>query len=126
LFKKFIGTNSMTEILKEVESRSDIDSGEIDRHRLSLSRGLYLGAWGIEIIAVITGLAISVMVGITAFTDATEVRGEATNSDYINTLIAVLPFVLVALSELTKIPIAGAAYYARSKPWKYLLSFSWL
>ena len=42
----------------------------------------------------------------------------------INTLIAVLPFVLVALSELTKIPIAGAAYYARSRTWKYLLSFS--
>jgi len=46
-----------------------------------------------------------------------------TFGDYSSILVAGLPFLLVAVVEATKIPIATAMRYAKHKSWKIMLFF---
>lgn len=94
----------------------------------SLSKTLYIFAWIVEGVAVITGLFIAVMIGADTLdkivsTKYTE-NQSASTSDYINTIIAVLPFLLVAIVELAKIPVARATYKTINKFWKTIFALT--
>ncbi len=82
---------------------------------------LYLFAWVVEIIVVIAGLFISIIVGLDAFEKTTRFN-DPTTTTYLNSFIAFIPFFLVSVVELTKIPVAGAIFYTSSAIWKVLLS----
>jgi len=94
----------------------------------SLSKTLYIFAWIVEGVAVITGLFIAVMIGADTLekivsTKYAENQAPST-SDYINTIIAVLPFLLVAIVELAKIPVARATYKTINKFWKTIFALT--
>lgn len=88
--------------------------------RKFLSTILYRFAWGVEFIAVAIGLAISVITAITYF-DST---GVADFSDWMNAIVGSFPFVIIAVVELTKIPLSGAAFYSSSFIWKALFTLA--
>lgn len=89
------------------------------------ARTLYIFAWIVEIIAVVIGLAISLLIGFDAWGKVVADK-EVSTSDYINVFIAAMPFFLVAVVEITKIPVAGAAYLAKGRGWKWLFGFTLL
>jgi hypothetical protein len=94
-------------------------------HRLFLGKQLYFFAWVIEIIAVIIGLGIAVATAAAGFQEMLQIReGNLFFSDYSNIIITILPFIMVAIVELTKIPFAGAFYHATNKFWKILFGFA--
>lgn len=80
-------------------------------------------AWTIEIIAVIIGFLISIIVSYSVFNEINRFDKAFTFGDYAAILVAGLPFLLVAIVEATKIPIATAMMYAKHKPWKLMLFF---
>ena len=86
---------------------------------LRTSRILYAFAWLIEAFAVATGLVIAYMVGWSTYNEnlAIASSGEAVTS-FANVIIASLPFVLVAVVELAKIPTASAVYATKNIIWK--------
>ena len=94
---------------------------ELDRQRNNekISLVLLIFAWFIELFAVITGLAISVMVGLDTYNKNLAITGEGqsiTNSA--NVVIAALPFLMVSVVELAKIPVAQAVYATRQVVWR--------
>jgi hypothetical protein len=93
-----------------------------DTKRLSLT--LYVAAWVVEGLAVFTGLAISLMMALDAFDQVMAAKGKATQTDYVNIVAATLPFLLVAVVEFTKIPVAGAAYSAPSRIWRLVFGMT--
>lgn len=95
---------------------------ETNTEKAKLSRLLYIFAWTVEVIAVLTGLAISIIIGIDAFNKIAETKSQIAFHDYINTAISVFPFFLVAIVEITKIPVAGAAFHASSAKWKFVFT----
>lgn len=76
----------------------------------SYGQWTYRGAWALEIIASIIGLATGLVLGFQAF----EASQSATAMDLI---LASAPFFIVSIAELTKIPIATLLYSA-SWLWK--------
>lgn len=84
-----------------------------------MSKTLLTFAWIIEIFAVITGLSISLMVGIEAY-QKNLAFGELGIgvAGFLNIFIACLPFVLVAVVELAKIPVVQAAYNVTNSLWR--------
>jgi len=89
--------------------------------RETIGRWLYIGAWAVEIIAVLIGLAIAIMTVAAGNEEMQRLKGdERSFGDYTNLLIAAFPFVMVAVVELTKIPFAGAFYKTRSIIWKLI------
>src|SRR5688500_14220088 len=77
-------------------------------------RWTYRGAWGLEIIAAAIGLATGLALGIQAYSSSET----ATTMELV---LASAPFLMVALAELTKIPIATLMFVA-SWVWKPLLA----
>jgi hypothetical protein len=65
----------------------------------------YVGAWALEIVAALLGLTTGITLGIQAFNGATP--GSITSMDLV---LASAPFFMVAIAELTKIPIATLLY----------------
>ncbi len=96
----------------------------IDGSRLKLGRQLYAFAWAFEICAVLIGLAIALMQGYSSFE---EMEAYNTNTGFVtstNIFIAAMPFIMVALVEITKIPFVGAFYQAKSIVWKFIFGFT--
>jgi hypothetical protein len=86
-----------------------------------ISRVLITFAWIIEAFAVLAGLAISVMVGIDTYDKNLEITGEGRGvTNYTNVMIAALPFLMVSVVELAKIPVAQAVYATRQIFWRSL------
>ena len=89
------------------------------------ARTLYYFAWGVEIIAVTIGLFIALAMGYDAWLSI-KMQKQVGFSDHVNVIIAALPFVLIAVVEITKIPMAGAAYKAQTPGWKIIFSLALL
>lgn len=87
-------------------------------NRLQVSRILYWFAWFIEICAVITGLAIAVLVGMSTFEQNKAIDESGGATSFANVLIASLPFFMVSIVELAKIPAAQAMYATTHRIWK--------
>jgi tetrahydromethanopterin S-methyltransferase subunit B len=88
-----------------------------------VGKNLVKFAWTIEIIAVLIGFLISIIVSYSVFNEINRFGKAFTFGDYAAILVAGLPFLLVAVVEATKIPIATAMMYAKHRPWKYMLFF---
>jgi hypothetical protein len=96
----------------------------VDKTRLKLGRQLYAFAWAFEICAVMIGLAIALMQGYSSFE---EMEAYNTSTGFVtsaNIFIAAMPFIMVALVEITKIPFVGAFYQAKSIVWKLIFGFT--
>lgn len=93
--------------------------------REKTSGHLLRAAWTVEVVAVLLGLAISVAVGFDGW--ASLQNSQRTEADvWINIGISSAPFLLVALVEMTKIPMSGAAYYATRWYWRVMFTLGLL
>jgi len=78
-------------------------------------------AWVIEIIAVIIGFLISIMVSYSVYFEINRTDHVFGFNDFSAIFVAGLPFLLVAVVEATKIPVATAMMYAKSRGWRIML-----
>lgn len=101
-----------------------VQSASISPERKNISRNLLRFAWVIEIFAVMIGLAIALMQGIASFEESAANKPNVGFGGWANISIAVLPFIMVAVVELTKIPFVQAFYKSSLLRWKLLFGFS--
>lgn len=78
---------------------------------------LYIMAWAIEIFVAGVGLTMAYIFFQKAGTDANSIGATSDRSDGV---IVALSFVVVAIMEITKIPLATALYYAGKLNWRLL------
>lgn len=97
----------------------------VSAERESIGKKLIIFAWAVEICAVIIGFAISIMQGITSFEELEANKGGILGfGDYTNVFIAMMPFLMVAIVEITKIPFVGATYKTSHRKWKFVFGVS--
>lgn len=87
-------------------------------------KSIYIIAWVVEIIAAIAGLFIAVTLALQAY-DALP-PAERENSAMVRAFGGVLPFVIIAVIEPTKIFLASGLYHAKPALWKALFGFGLL
>jgi hypothetical protein len=105
-----------------------IDSPLIEQHRdhrLSIGRYLIIAAWIVEIFAILIGLFISFAMGLSAYEESrssglVEASQGSSWALWLNVLISITPFFMVALVEGTKIPFVQAFYNTTSGVWKLI------
>lgn len=93
-------------------SENQASEEKIKQKRLiKASDKLLSSAWGVEIVAALIGVAVAVAIGYTIHNDA----GDSVDSDvWINIVLGSLPFIMVAIVEISKIPLARVVYNAES------------
>jgi hypothetical protein len=97
----------------------------VSAERDSIGRKLIFFAWAVEICAVIIGFAISIMQGVTSFGEIQSNRPNGLGfGDYTNVFIAMMPFLMVAIVEITKIPFVAATYKTSNTTWKVVFGSS--
>jgi len=97
----------------------------VNPERESIGKKLIFFAWSVEICAVIIGFAISIMQGITSFNEIQANRDNGLGfGDYTNVFISMMPFLMVAIVEITKIPFVGATYKTSNSKWKFIFATS--
>ena len=80
--------------------------------------------WTVEIIAVVIGLAISVVVSYSAYKSFPHEKGAVNLLEgYFAMSVASLPFILVAVAELCKIPLTYAFMCVKNIAWRLLFLF---
>jgi len=89
-------------------------------HNKKIAKTLLVFAWVIEGCAVITGLVISMMVAQDTYTKNNAIDQLGATTGLANVIIAALPFVMVSIVELAKIPTAQAVYVTKHPVWKAL------
>jgi hypothetical protein len=99
---------------------------QVSKERQQVGRTLYIYAWGVEICAVLIGLAIAIMQGIASFSEMSDNSMDMGFAGWTNIFIAAMPFLMVAVVELTKIPFVGAFYKTSSLLWKSVFGLSLL
>jgi hypothetical protein len=77
-------------------------------------------AWAVEILAVTIGFLISIIVSFSVYAELNKTDRVLSFGDYSSILVAALPFVLVAVVEAAKIPVATALMYAKHFWWRVL------
>ena len=98
---------------------------KVSPERERIGKSLIFFAWAVEICAVIIGFAISIMQGITSFSEIEANREAGLGfGDYTNVFIAMMPFFMVAIVEITKIPFVGATYKTSNTKWKIIFATS--
>ncbi len=81
-------------------------------------RNLVRFAWGVEIIAVSIGFLISMMVSVSVYRELSASESGFSAADITAVMVAGLPFILVAVVELCKIPLATAMMFAKHHAWR--------
>ena len=94
----------------------DDNDAKFDREQ-SFGKKLMITAWAVEIMAATIGLIIAFTMAYDAYSNA-EIKNVNTS---INALLGALPFLLIAVIEPTKIPLAGGLYKVKSWGWKLLI-----
>lgn len=94
------------------------------RHRYG--KRLTQAAWGIEVIAASIGLFIALATIFATQAEILDERGSVAAREWMNIFIAGLPFLMVAIVELMKIPLATAYYVAQSRVWRIVFLCSLL
>jgi hypothetical protein len=87
---------------------------------------LLRAAWAIEILAAAVGLFIAWAQAYAAYDEIVDREGALTTSGNVNVILGALPFVMVAVVELTKIPIASAVYHSTRIMWRLVFLFTLL
>lgn len=101
------------------------ENPNVSQFRQNLGSLLYKFAWLIEFCAVAVGITISVMMMMSSFNESMNASGKEFGvMAATNIIIAGLPFIMVAITELTKIPFAQACYYTTSRLWKIIFGIS--
>lgn len=85
-------------------------------------RKLFIAAWAVEIMAASLGLLIA---GFVAF-DAYSQNPDQSGNGLLNAITGALPFALIAVIELTKIPLASGLYRVRNWGWKIFIAIALL
>ena len=88
----------------------------------SFGRKLFIAAWAVEIMAASLGLLIA---GFVAF-DAYSQNSNESGNGLLNAIAGALPFALIAVIELTKIPLASGLYRVRNWGWKIFIAIALL
>lgn len=101
--------------------RNGAGVGMIDREKIG--KRLILFAWGIEAVAAVIGLTIAAFIILTTRDQVVGLGESAGPQLYMSMFLGGLPFIVVAIVELTKIPLAHAAYLANSMLWRLVLAF---
>ena len=83
---------------------------------------LYITAWAVEILAALLGLCIAFFMAYDAYYTSEDKDFSTT----INAILGALPFILIAIIEPTKIPLAGGLYRVKQKGWRLLILFALL
>ena len=78
---------------------------------------LLITAWAVEIMAASLGLLIAFFMAYDAYFNS----GNQDFSRTLNAILGALPFLLIAIIEPTKIPLAGGLYKVKSWGWKTLI-----
>lgn len=87
-------------------------------NRESIGRRLIYFAWAVEIVAASIGLVMAALIILTTRQKILDTGAEITASGYMNIFLGGLPFIVVAMVELTKIPLATACYVVTNRAWK--------
>jgi len=87
------------------------------------SRFLVILAWTVEIIAVLIGFTISIVVSVSAYNSFSSYGQSSLLDGTSAVLVAGLPFVLIAVVELCKIPLTFAFMAVRHVAWRSLFLF---
>ena len=106
-------------MMKGIESLFDNNADKFEKEK-SFGKKLYKTAWAVEILAALLGLLIAFFM---AF-DAYNAVDDKTFSVGLNALLGALPFLLIAIIEPTKIPLAGGLYKIKHWGWKILIAIS--
>jgi hypothetical protein len=104
---------------------SSITTEMLSERRQELGKWLYVIAWAIEICAIGVGLAIGAWMVISAIAPSEGVsRGLnlGAGGNFLNAVIAFLPFFMVSVIEAAKIPFVRASYAVPSLFWKFVFS----
>jgi len=109
----------------DLSNHSTVHTGNathtVSAEREAAGKKLIWFAWAVEILAVAIGLAIALMQGMTSFSELNaNFAGELGVAHYTNIVIAMLPFIMVAAVEATKIPFVEAAYKTTKTRWKFI------
>ena len=82
---------------------------------------LVMLAWGIEIIAAIIGLFIGISSALFSIEYYSELdESVIVGNTFSNVFVGAAPFIIIAIVELTKIPLALGFYKAQKTIWKIL------
>ena len=98
------------------------DISIISPERVRAARFLYFFAWALEITAVIIGLAIGLSIILSSLESMQVAKGTSGLSfAESTTFIAAVPLLMVAMVEISKIPLTEAFYGTSSRMWKWIL-----
>jgi len=90
--------------------------------RESVGKRLIQAAWGVEILAAGIGLLIAVLIIIDTQTRIQNLDQDiSASAGFMNAFLGGLPFIVVAVVELTKIPLAASCYHSQNKLWQFVL-----
>ena len=84
------------------------------------SRFLVALAWIVEVLAVLIGLTISIVVSVSAYNSFASADDVSLLDGTSAIVVAGLPFVLIAVVELCKIPLTFAFMSVRNVAWRSL------
>ncbi len=87
------------------------------------SRFLIALAWTVEVIAVLIGLTISIVVAVSAYTSYASESNVSLLDGTSAIAVAALPFVLIAVVEICKIPLTFAFMAVRHLAWRLMFLF---
>jgi hypothetical protein len=97
----------------------------IEAQRQKIGKQLYVAAWIVEVAAASLGLSIAWIMLIAAQEELLQQNNNVLASgDNIRMIMAGLPFLVIALVELLKIPFAAACYFSATKLTKSIFGFS--
>ena len=85
---------------------------------LKNARLLITLAWTVEVIAVLIGLTISIVVAVSAYSSFASEGDVGLLEGSSSILVAALPFVLIAIVEICKIPLTFAFMAVRNRLWR--------
>ena len=97
--------------------RPDRASAEVRRR---YGKALIRTAWGLEAIAAAIGLFIALATAFATHAEILEGQKRVGASEWMTIFIGALPFLMVAIVELMKIPLATAFYLSRSMVWRLI------
>jgi len=89
-------------------------------HKKQIGKYLIRGAWSIEILAALTGVAIAFINGYDAAIEIEKIHGQIPAGMRFDILIAALPFMMVAVAEISKIPFVYIFYGAEKTHWRLM------
>ena len=108
--------STSSDILQGLSSSIFDNEAKFARER-SFGKKLLITAWAVEIMAASIGLIIAFTMAYDAYNNS-EVKNVNTT---INALLGALPFLLIAVIEPTKIPLASGLYKVKNWGWKTLI-----